>query len=150
MDARLRKAEPNGIASAALKRLLRYCHKRLGHLDKHIDINDPDAHLPMTLEELEQVTEALSGYFNATSIGAVPFLDLSALGAAGCGRSDVDQTLDWIAIQSPFVTHYAEDPEWWWQAYRPRLTEGEFQFLEELRRRMGMPAMESRSGAAHF
>lgn len=128
-----------------MKRTERYRHVRLGHLDNRVDLEHPDANFPTTLAELEAIAEFLTGYYNATGIGIEACFDVIELDADADDRSDVERLLDGAAIQSAWVTQYSEDPEWWWRDYRPKLTDGEFQFLVILRERMGLPPMEQSS-----
>jgi hypothetical protein len=146
MDERLGDARPQGAVTAVLVRIERYRHVRLGHLDGRINPDDPDAHLPVTLVELESVAEALTRYYNATGIGIQAFFDVAGLGRDRHDRSEVQKVLDGVAIQSPWVMRYSEDPDWWWRDYRPKLTNAEYQFLVQLRARMGLPPMSEHVG----
>jgi hypothetical protein len=143
MKHRLKNAQPQGPFANALDRIKRYRHVRLGHIDKGIDLDHPDANLPVRLTELAAVAKALTDYYNATGIGIEAFFDLVELSADSGGYSEVERMLDGIAIQSVWVRQYSEDPSWWWSDYRPKLTDEEFTFLVKLRERMGLPAMSA-------
>lgn len=143
MKSRLKLAQPQGSEAKALDRIRRYRHVRLGHIDKGIDLDHPDAHLPVSLDQLAAVAKTLTDYYNATGIGTQAFFDLVELTADADDCSEIERMLDGIAIQSPWVKRYAEDPDWWWRDYRPKLSDTEFSFLVKLRKRMGLPAMKA-------
>jgi hypothetical protein len=137
----LNAARPSMKVRDALRRIGRYRHVRLGHIDGRVDVDHPDANLPITLEELEAVSVALTTYYNVLGFSVQASFDIPELHPSAEGQSEVELMMDGIAAQSLFVTMHDKNPELWWHAFRPHLSAREFEFLVELRQRRGLVEM---------